>query len=514
MMSLSLTRRQFFHGVGLTAMTLLGGRAVAADDAAPRRAPAPCRVSAPCGQLSGRSQGGVHAFLGVPFAQPPIGPWRFLPPVKAMPWTGVRDATRFAPEAMQSVSYPHQSEDCLYLNVWTPSGPGFYPVFLWVHGGGYTGGSTADPLCDGAKFAQNGIVCVTTAYRLGVFGFLDVGGLLGSAYAGSANNGLRDVMAALQWIQENIAAFGGDPRQVTVGGESAGAKLTDTLMGVPAARGLFHQTVSESGGAERVASEDAARALAEGYAAIWKRQTGKPVAALADAPAELLIAAQQELLNTWPQHFPLRPEVDGETLPRLPVKTVAAGNTRGKRMLIGTNHDESALFIGPHPSAITASDLGNLPLSQFEPTLARYADIYPDLTPQQRMIRAVSAEEYWVPSMRLLDAHLQGGGEAWRYRFDDAPSSGDLAGLAYHSRDLGFVWASQQNLNDPGEAPLTQQIHGAWSAFIHGHAPAAPGLPVWPRDTQRDPATMLLDRQSRVERAPQNAELALWNGLL
>jgi para-nitrobenzyl esterase len=504
----SLTRRQFLHGASLTALTLLGVRSLADADAAPTV------VSTPSGQLSGLMSGGARAFLGVPFAQPPVGPLRFKPPIKAAPWTGVRDATQFGPEAMQPGAGHQKSEDCLYLNVWAPESPGPHPVFLWVHGGGFTGGGTADPLFNGSRFARNGIVCVTTAYRLGVFGFLDAEELLGQNYAGSGNNGLIDIMAALQWIQDNIAAFGGDPSRVTVGGESAGAKLTDILMGVPVAQGLFHQAVSQSGGAERVSPEKAAGALADRYAAIWKQQTGMDSTALAGAPADLLITAQEELLRTWPQHFPLRPEVDGITLPRLPVETVAAGNTRGKRLLIGTNRDESALFIGPHPTGAKASDLGNISLDAFEKVFANYQTVYPSLTPEQLLIRAVTAEEYWVPSTRLLQAHLLGGGDAWLYRFDCAPSSGEYAGFAYHSFDLGFVWESKHVLPDPVEGPLARTMHLAWAAFIHGRSPSAPQLPAWPQYTQSNHATMILNAQSDVEIDPQKSELALWQGVM
>jgi para-nitrobenzyl esterase len=144
------------------------------------------------------------------------------------------------------------SEDCLCLNLWAPESRGPHPVFVWIHGGGFTGGHAFEPTYDGTEFAREGIVLITVGYRLGVFGFLDLESVLGATYAGSANNGLRDLIAALAWVRENVADFGGDPGRVTIGGESAGAKLTDILMGTPSASTLFHQMISESGGAERV----------------------------------------------------------------------------------------------------------------------------------------------------------------------------------------------------------------------------------------------------------------------
>lgn len=197
-------------------------------------------VKTPLGVVRGERMEGVRLFRGVPFAQPPVGELRFRPPLEPMPWSGVRNALQFAPAAVQpNGDAKEQSEDCLYLNVWTPDTPGPHPVFVWVHGGGFTGGRSSEAMFDGSTFAREGIVCVTVAYRLGVFGFMDWSPMLGETYAGSANNGLRDLIAALNWVQKNIASFGGDPKAVTLGGESAGAKLTDILMGVPAARPLF-----------------------------------------------------------------------------------------------------------------------------------------------------------------------------------------------------------------------------------------------------------------------------------
>ena len=181
-------------------------------------------VTAPIGTFRGAIEQGVRVFRGVPFAEPPIGPLRFRPPVALKSSSGVHDATRFAAEAMQKADINvARSEDCLYLNIWTPAGKGPFPVFVWIHGGGYTGGSAFAPIFDGAGFARAGIVIVTVAYRLGVFGFMDLEPLLGPSYADSANNGTRDLIAALHWVHENIAAFGGDPTQVAVGGASAGA---------------------------------------------------------------------------------------------------------------------------------------------------------------------------------------------------------------------------------------------------------------------------------------------------
>jgi len=507
-----VSRRQFLLNASLAALAFRGRRALAFGNSSG------VAVKTASGQLRGLSANGVRVFRGVPFAEPPVGPLRFRPPQIVKPWAGERDATQFSASPMQfGEPRVKHSEDCLYLNIWAPEGKGPFPVFVWIHGGGFVGGHAFEAIYDGSEFARAGIVCVTVAYRLGVFGFLDIEPLLGAEYVGSANNALRDLMFALEWVRENIAAFGGDPQRVTIGGESAGAKLTGILMGVPQAQPLFQQMISESGGAERVFPQPAAAAVAKGYGELWSRRTGGDSASIATAAPELLIQVQHAFIAGWPQHFPLRGEIDGVLLPQLPVETIAAGATKGKRLLIGTNREESALFVGPHPTKdATAKDIGNLSLAEFMEVYARYKSIYPDLTAEQLRIRALSAEEYWVPSMRVADAHVKGGGTAWMYRLDFEETSGRLEGYAYHSLDIGLVWDHPHALveNAAAESALAAQVHQAWVSFIRGDSPTATGLPAWPQYTSSTRPTMILDTQSRVEENPQEAELRLWDGVL
>lgn len=480
----------------------------------------PAIVRAPSGTVRGESAEGVRVFRGVPFAQAPVGPLRFLPAQKVNPWKGERDATRFSAAPMQptQLEVPH-SEDCLYLNIWAPEGSGPFPVFVWIHGGGFTGGYAFEPPYDGAAFAREGIVCISVAYRLGVFGFLDCEPLLGERYAGTANNGLYDLLTALAWIQQNVGAFSGDPARVTIGGQSAGAKLTDILMGIPSAQPFFQQMISESGGAERVWPRTAAANVSRGFAEIWQKQSGSAIDSIKTAPGTALIQAQQRFIETWPQHFPLRAEIDGTLIPRLPVETIAGGSTRGKRLLIGTNREESAFFIGAHPvKDATPNQLGNMSVANFDSVYQRYQDIYPQLSVEQRRIRAVTAEEYWVPSTRVAEAHLKGGGgSAYVYELEFAETSGRFAGNAYHSLEVGMVWGRphEQVADAASEAALGKQMHTAWSTFIRGETPAAPGLPVWPQYNEQTRSTMILgtnaNAESRVEQAPQAAELKLWD---
>lgn len=476
-------------------------------------------VHTPLGDLRGDEVNGVRIFRGVPFAEPPVGERRFRGPVPKQAWKGVRDATQFSAEPWQTGTPDvTKSEDCLYLNVWTPASvtkP--LPVFVWIHGGGFTGGRSFDPVQDGATFARMGIVCVTVAYRLGVFGFLDVSPLLGQTYPSPANNALRDLLTALRWVQRNISAFGGDPAQVTIGGESAGAKLSDILMGVPSAQPLFHQVISESGGAERVWPAASAQNVAAGFLKTWQNAGGGDAASLKTADPEKLIAAQQQFIEAWPQHFPLRCEVDGTILPQKPIDAIHGGSTKGKRLLLGTNRDESALFVGPRPSKdAAAADLGNLSAERFAPVYAKYKELYPEMTPEQRRIRALSAEEYWLPSMRVAEAHVLSGGDAYVYRLDFAETSGRLKGFAYHSLDIPLVWDKPRTEvdNATAEAAMAKRMHTAWAHFIRGDAPYAEGLPDWPMWTAANRETMLLGDDSHVEQRPFEAELRLWDGVL
>jgi para-nitrobenzyl esterase len=507
-----VSRRTFLSNAALASLALR---------TAPLRALAPVTpitLRTPLGPIEGEEHDGVHVFRGVPFAEPPVGSLRFRPTVPIKPWTAPRDAAHFAAAAMQpGESGIPQSEDCLYLNVWAPAAKGPHPVYLWIHGGGFTGGYSFAPMFNGAELARQGIVCVTVAYRLGVLGFLDLGPLLGSEYNGSANNALRDLITALEWVRHNIEAFGGDPSRVTIGGQSAGAKLTDVLMGVPSAEPLFHQMISESGGAERVWNLDDSHAVSEGYGKQWRANTGRSLSALAAAPAAELIGVQRQFTRQWPRHFPLRMEVDGSFMPRLPVETIAGGSSRGKRLLIGTNRDESAAFIGPHPEHDAgAANLGNMQRKQFLPIYREYAKIYPHMTVEQRRIRALTAEEYWVPSIRAADAHVKGGGEAWMYRLDFHEGSGRLGAFAFHSLELRLVWDRPLHTvaNASAEEKLAAQMHEAWCAFLRGGTPAAAGLPEWPQFTPGERRTMIFNTQSQVEAQPQESELRLWNGVL
>jgi para-nitrobenzyl esterase len=501
-----ITRREFL----VHSATAIAGARYSLTSETSTGAPVVRKVAQ--GELQGEVSGGTQRFLGVPFAEPPLGGLRFRAPRPPRRWAGVRKATKFAGAAMQPGNHDFpQSEDCLYLNIWAPEGKGPFPVFVWIHGGGFTGGRPSEPVYDGTHFAEAGIVCITVAYRLGVFGFLDVSEFYGPPFASSADNALLDLIATLSWVHDNVAAFGGDPARVTIGGQSAGAKLTDILMGIPMAQPLFHQMISESGGAERIRTEESAIKVAAGFAAHWTQQTGLTTRDLQTADAGKLMDAQESFTKAWPEHFPLRPELSTYLTPNSPLTTIGKGSTRAKRLLLGTNRDESAFFLGPHPNPITAADLGNLTLEQFQPLEERYRSLYPQDTKERRRIRAVTAEEYWIPSLRVADAHVGAGGEAYVYRLDLAGKDG----FAFHSYDVRFVWDFfGKERPSVTEQKLSNSMHAAWIAFIHGRSPTGPDLPEWPRYSLEKRPTMVFNQTSHIELHPNAAEFMLWDGLL
>jgi para-nitrobenzyl esterase len=257
--------------------------------------------------------------------------------------------------------------------------------------------------------------------------------------------------------------------------------------------------------------------VACGFGEVWRAGAGSEFPALLTAPADKLIQVQKQFAGEWPKHFPLRAQVDDALLPRLPVETIAAGSSRGKRLLIGTNREESASFLGPHPAHDPgAADLGNVPVTRFAEVFRKYREVYSQMTEEQLRIRAATAEEYWVPSTRVADAHVKGGGSGWMYRLDFAESSGLLRGFAHHSLDVRLVWdrPSAQVENAATEAELARQMDRAWIAFLRGEVPGGPGLPAWPEYHIDTRATMVFDTRSHVEQRPQEAELRLWDGVL
>jgi para-nitrobenzyl esterase len=498
-------------------------------------------VSTAYGKVRGLRKGGVAQWRGIPYAEPPVGPLRFLPPRPPVPWSGERDATRFGPIAEQSRDARHamlsgvsdklaMGEDCLVLNVLSPAADDAKrPVVVWIHGGAFVMGSGSQPLYNGSSFVtRHDLVVVTINYRLGLFGLLYLGELAGEAYRGNVT--LLDQLAALRWVRENIGAFGGDPARVTIMGESAGAIAIGSLLGAPEAKGLFDRAILQSGASGlRPPDRDDAAAVARGVLA----ELGVGVDGLAGVPAERLIAAQEQILRARGIGA-FAPFVDGELLPRPPTEAVRDGASVHVPLLLGSNRDEWTLFdVLLGPAALEASKaqliarLGDDVLRIH----AAYRDAIAARAPAIGTARTREPDAAaWVdvagdvglrvPVMRLAEAQARHA-PVWMYRFDwESPAFGGRFG-ATHALELPFVWNQLELpvasflLGDDaaGARALALQLHDAWAAFIRGGEPAAAGLPAWPRYEAPRRATMLLDRESRVADDPDAEIRALWSEL-
>jgi para-nitrobenzyl esterase len=498
------------------------------------------------GQLRGTSSDGVHRFLGVPYAAPPVGVDRLRPPRLAEPWTGVRDATRFGPEppqpkfGMDDVSWllfdpAVIGDDCLNLNIWTPAlGAVGLPVMVWSPGGAFHYNSGAS--YDGSRFARDGVVLVTMNWRTGADGFL----YLGEGDDG-ANLGLLDQVAALTWVRENIAAFGGDPDLVTVFGESAGAMSIGDLLSMPQAEGLFRRAALQSGAAHHVmAAEDAARIgarLAEVLGVPATRQD------IAEIPVERFLKAQGqvdgELIGSpdptrWGTEvvasvMPFHPVVDGDVLPAAPIDRIAAGAGADVDVLVGTNADDWRFspVLGGFIDRIT-EDILTGPVETYGSwTLAAYGLRPEAALPHYRPTRFGGAPgdvlgavmtDWWVrvPALRLADAHTTARGATYMYEFAwPSPIMGGRLGSC-HALEMPFVFDTLDLGRDQmmggalGNHPpqeLADTMHRAWVRF------AATGESGWPRYDLEHRAVMRFDVPSSLVEDPYAQERALWAGV-
>ncbi|WP_373077307.1 carboxylesterase/lipase family protein [Zhongshania sp.] len=478
------------------------------------------------GVLHGTIRNGLHIYKGVPYAKPPVGAKRFLPPEQASPWQGVRDARNYAPAPVQPsvLSFiPDRlflgaptSEDCLYLNIWQPKTNGPHPVVVWIHGGGNIAGA-ASQIVDGSLFAENGIVCVTVGYRLGAFGFLELGNALGDSYRESSANGLKDQIAALKWIQHNIAIFSGDPDRVTVFGASAGGKNIVSLLAAPQAKGLFASAIVQSGG-QTIHDMESAEALTRQFSQCLK-DLGADPAKILSLPAGTLNKAQTKLLNQYPRPFPFRTVVGTSVTPIEPLAGLVAGASTC-RLLIGTSRDEAITFIGEEAGAapISAKHLSNINVDTANTILKGYATLFPELSLYERKIRFLTAEEYFIPSLRIANA-LRKHSDVWMYQFAQEATAGPSEGWVAHGSDAPYIWNDFDNflLNlTYGKVPesargLADDIFSRWCAFIKGGAPNSNDGVEWPKF---DGGKILKFENNRSTVFKLNSrEIALWENI-
>jgi len=483
------------------------------------------------GAVRGTITNGVSAFRGIPFAAPPFGANRLRPPQPVEAWRGVRDALTWGAKPPQlpypppwDVLIPERGplgEDCLNLNIWTPErGAAGLPVMVWIPGGMFEAGSGAS--YDGSHFARDGIVCVTINYRVGAEGFLYLPD-------GDANLGLLDQIAALEWVRENIAAFGGNPANITIFGQSAGGMSVGTLLSLPRARELFRRAIAQSGGAHQVMTAETALKVSRELAA--KLGVEPTRAAIAAIPVQRLLQAQAELKADLAAHpdparwgpdmtldlLPWQPTVDGHVIPARPIDRIAAGAAADIDLMTGMAADEWNFFVVPTGAIdqipleafVGAAAASGLPV---DAALASYRAGHPGATPGELLSAFLTDRVFRVPVIRLADAHTMASPATWLYEFAwRSPQFGGRLG-ACHGSEIAFVFddlgtGSEALAGGSPPQQLADTMHAAWIAF------ATRGDPGWPRYDLTQRTTMRFDTTSEVVHDPLARERLLWEGV-
>lgn len=468
---------------------------------------------------------GVAVWKGVPYASPPVGDLRLRAPVAPRTWSGVRAATEFGHIAPQTEHGPLPidpgltiDEDCLTLNVWSPEHAAGLPVMVWIHGGAYYLGSSAQKMYDGHKLVSGGqVVLVTVNYRLGALGFLDF-----SSFGDfDSNLGLRDQIAALAWVRDNIAEFGGDPSQVTLFGESAGGGSVTTLLVSPAAEGLFHRVIAESSPATSVYGAVRAEGIAERFLEL----AGVDASKLRELPVSEFVRVCGELVQEIPSKVPgtlaLAPTVDGDVVPHYPVAAFQKGRSHPVPLLIGTNHDESSMFkLMKSPLMPITPDAVHemfLAIAADHPEMradeeVEVASAYPDY-PKKRSAMEISRDAaFRMPTLWIAEAHSRRA-PVYLYRFDQATPFLKVTRLgAMHGTEVPYVFGNFGVVpKDPtftlGGRKTAEAVHARvqqrWVDFAYGRDPWTPY-----EETAR--TTLLIDKHDREEDDPDRELRRAW----
>jgi para-nitrobenzyl esterase len=498
-------------------------------------------VETKSGKIEGLLVNGLSVFRGIPYAEPPIQDLRWMPPQPVKPWSGVRSAKEFGPIAPQNamqggftMQTPQpQSEDCLFLNVLTPGlDNAKRPVMVWIHGGAFTMGSGSDSMYDSDTLLKRGnIVMVTINYRLGLLGFLRLKDATGNAIPATGNEGLLDQVLALKWVKDNIAAFGGDPDNVTLFGESAGSMSIACLMVMPAAKGLFQKGILESGvGSVSVPREEANRVgeLFLNFSGIRKDNI-KALKSL--TPAQLLeieMKIRMASIGTGgtPRVTSSYPIVDGEVIPDYPNKLAGKGASKDILSIIGTNLDEYTLFgmMDPGMITLTESDLKQrltamLPGSGTDELVEIYSKALhkrsEPVNPANILTAITTDLMFRMPALDLVEAQQKNNTPVYSYIFTwKSPVMGGVL-KACHALEIGFVFGKYDDMfcgTGPEADKLSECMQEAWIAFAHTGNPSSKCTGEWPVYGENR-LTMVLDKENHVKAAPFEAEREVWENV-
>ena len=537
-----LDRRSFIARSAVAAAALLVPRSLARAAAAS----ADPVATTTSGKIRGFVTDGISGFKGVPYGASTAGANRFMPPQKPASWGGVRDAVDWAGHAPQSflgrrrpelagLSGPRdtvpESEDCLTLNLWTPGlDTGKRPVMVWLHGGGFSYGSANFAPYVGANLARRGdVVVVTVNHRLNVFGFLDLAELGGERFAHSGNAGMLDLVAALEWVRDNIAGFGGDPGNVTIFGQSGGGGKVSGLLAMPAAKGLFHRAIVMSGAGVRMAEHGPATRLGEAVLA-EVGLTAKELDKLQVVPMpQLLAAIEPALKKIGPaphrllDRYGFGPVVDGHDLPAHPFDPAATDISDAVPVMVGGTKDENAIFLAPDDAVWnrTLSDdelkarIDKIAGPETDAVIAFYRETHPGLNPAELLIAITSASNFWIRGVLLAERKAaKGRAPVYTYSFNWRSPVFDGRLGAFHFVDVPFVFDNLDAVHTADGAPEARGIAAAasmtWATFARTGAPDNETVPHWPAYTADTRATMMIDTEWRVANDPDHDARLLW----
>ena len=500
-------------------------------------------VQTASGKVSGTIEDGILAFRTIPYAASTAGANRFRPPQPVAAWTGVRDCSAFAGKAPQAGLRPPtrpelenfsgaadpspETEDCLTVNIWTPGcDRASRPVMVWFHGGAFAYGNANTPRTRGSRLAaKNDVVVVTVNQRLNIFGHLDLSSVGGDPRSGNA--GTLDMVAALTWVRDNIAAFGGDPGNVTIFGESGGGAKVSTLLAMPLAKGLFHKAIIQSGAAVRLRTKERAAALT----ACVLHHLGATAATIQEVPVADLLAAVDpatKALGPSPSllfdRYPFGPVVDGDVLPAHPFDPTASDIMPGVPVIIGDMKTETANFLAvvdkvwdrtlteaemrQRVEAIAGADTGRV--------LDLYGHLYPNLNPAERLIAITTDCNFRIRSLTLAQRRAAIG-PVWMYSFEwQTPVLGGRL-MAPHAMDVPFCFNTLDLTNATGGSAdaqaLSDTMSAVWAAFARNGRPDHDSIPAWPLYEPTQRATLMLATDCRIENDPRGNERRMWQDI-